>query len=304
MLKSHPGELAALATAIFWTITALAFTSAGKRIGSLAVNFWRLVVGILLITIFLVITGEHIVPTGVSQHGWFWLSLSGFLGIFLGDLFLFKAFTLTGPRVALLIMSISPPIAAFISWIFMGEVLSMSGFAGMIVTLTGIVIVVLSRKEKNINDKKKLNLNYDPRGIFFATLGAFGQASGIVMSKMGLQTVENPFVATQIRLYAGLLGFVLLITWLRRWRPVVFAPQNLKAFGTLSLGSFFGPFLGISFSLIAVKYTNPGIVQTIASLTPVLIIPFSIFLNKETVKMRDIIGAFIAVAGVSIFFLN
>ena len=33
------GEWAALLTAIFWTVTALSFESAGKRIGSLVVNW-------------------------------------------------------------------------------------------------------------------------------------------------------------------------------------------------------------------------------------------------------------------------
>jgi len=303
MLTTHPGELAALATAVFWTITALAFTTAGKRIGSLSVNFWRLVVGLSLLTLFVIISGGEIFPSNINPEGWKWLLLSGILGIFLGDLFLFKAFTLTGPRVALLIMSVSPPVAAFISWLFMGEILSFSGFAGMIVTLTGISIVVLSRKGINGNKNRRINLNYDTRGIIYAVLGAFGQASGIVLSKMGLQTVENPFVATQIRLYAGLLAFAVLITWLRRWKTVISSTRDTYAFGTLSLGAFFGPFLGISFSLIAVKYTNPGIVQTIASLTPVLIIPFSVWLNKEKVGIRDVLGAVIAVAGVTIFFL-
>jgi drug/metabolite transporter (DMT)-like permease len=304
MLKSHPGELAALATAVFWTFTALAFTSAGKRIGSLAVNFWRLIVGLALLTAYVSITGGQVVPTEADNHAWLWLSFSGFVGIFLGDLFLFKAFTLTGPRVALLIMSVSPIVAALISWLLMDDILSWSGLAGMAITLTGIVIVVLSRKEKNGSQSKKIRLNYDPRGVMFAVLGAIGQATGIVMSKVGLQTIENPFAGTQIRLYSGLLGFILLITWLRRWKPVMFSVKDKVAFGTLSVGAFFGPFLGISFSLIAVKYTNPGIVQTIASLTPVLIIPFSIFVNKEKIGIRDLLGALIAVGGVTLFFLK
>lgn len=303
MLHTHTGELAALATAVFWTFTALAFTSAGKRIGSLSVNFWRLIVGVVLLTAFVMIRGDHFFPHEADTHAWIWLSVSGFVGIFLGDLFLFKAFTLTGPRVALLIMSISPPVAALISWILLGEILTLSGFAGMVVTLTGIVLVILSRKDKNGNNQRKLSLNYDPRGVFYAFLGAIGQSTGIVMSKVGLQTLDNPFVATQIRLYAGIVGFVILITWLKRWKPVLFSVRDRRAFGTLSLGAFFGPFLGISFSLLAVQHTNPGIVQTITSITPVLIIPFSVFVNKETVGYRDIAGALIAVIGVALFFL-
>jgi len=71
----------------------------------------------------------------------------------------------------------------------------------------------------------------------------------------------------------------------------------------LIVGSIFGPFLGVSFSLMAVQHTKAGIAQTIMSLVPVLIIPPSLLINKEKPKVREIIGALIAVAGVTVFFL-
>jgi drug/metabolite transporter (DMT)-like permease len=303
MIKNHPGELAALATAFFWAITSLSFTLSAKKIGSLSVNFWRLIVGIFFISIYVVISGENVFPINISHHSWFWLSLSGVVGIFLGDLFLFKSFTITGPRISLLIMSISPIFATIISWFLLGETLSWIAILGMITTISGIFLVLISRNKLIDSKEKKITLNYDKKGVFFAFLGAIGQATGLVFSKIGLLNTSNPFVATQIRLYAGLLGFIIFITWLRRWKNILIAPKNKLAFGQLTLGSFFGPFLGISFSLIAVKYTNPGIVQTIAGITPIIIIPFSIFFNKEKVSIRDFIGAVIAVIGVSMFFL-
>jgi drug/metabolite transporter (DMT)-like permease len=124
------------------------------------------------------------------------------------------------------------------------------------------------------------------------------------MSKEGMPEGANAFAATQIRVIAGLAGFILLITVIRRWKSVFCAVKDMKAMGTLSIGAFFGPFLGISFSLIAVSYTNPGIVQTITSANPVLIIPFSIWLFKEKVSVKEVIGAFIAVAGVALFFVG
>ncbi len=38
------------------------------------------------------------------------------------------------------------------------------------------------------------------------------------------------------------------------------------------VGAFFGPFLGVSFSLVAVKFTEAGIASTIMALVPVFII--------------------------------
>lgn len=303
MFQSHIGELAALLTAVFWTFTALSFTSAGKVIGSLSVNFWRLIMGILFVALFTTFAYGSPVPIGISVESWFWLGLSGFIGVFVGDLFLFKAFTINGPRVSLLVMSLAPPMAALISWLVLGETLTLLGFVGMMVTLTGISMVILIRKRGDLEEKKSIRFRYQPKGILFAFVGAIGQASGLVMSKVGLQSSTNPFYGSQIRLFAGLFGFILLITYLRRWVPVAKSVVQVKTMGVLSIGAFFGPFLGITLSLFAVQHANPGVVQTIVSINPVLIIPFSIWLYHEKISLREAIGAVIAVIGVSLFFI-
>lgn len=303
MFQSHIGELAALLTAVFWTFTALSFTSAGKVIGSLSVNFWRLIMGILFVALFTTFAYGSPVPLGISLESWFWLGLSGFIGVFVGDLFLFKAFTINGPRVSLLVMSLAPPMAALISWLVLGETLTLLGFVGMMVTLTGISMVILIRKRGDLEEKKSIRFRYQPKGILFAFVGAIGQASGLVMSKVGLQSSTNPFYGSQIRLFAGLFGFILLITYLRRWVPVAKSVVKVKTMGVLSIGAFFGPFLGITLSLFAVQHANPGVVQTIVSINPVLIIPFSIWLYHEKISLREAIGAIVAVVGVSLFFI-
>ena len=73
---------------------------------------------------------------------------------------------------------------------------------------------------------------------------------------------------------------------------------------SISIGSFFGPFIGVSFSLIAVKYTSTGVAATLMAIVPVLLIPPSILLKKEKVTWKEITGALIAVLGVATFFLK
>jgi drug/metabolite transporter (DMT)-like permease len=70
-----------------------------------------------------------------------------------------------------------------------------------------------------------------------------------------------------------------------------------------SLATITGPFIGVSLSLMAVQYTNAGIASTIMALTPVLIILPSYLIFKQKVKVIEVIGAFISIAGVSLFFL-
>ena len=298
MIENHLGEFAALLTAIFWTITALAFESASRRIGSLSVNILRLIAGLVFLSFFSLIRRNMILPLDASLENWMWLSLSGLVGFVFGDLFLFKSFTVIGSRFSMLIMTLVPPMTALFSRIILGEHLIPIHYLGMGVTFTGISLAIFSRNGKN----EKLSLKLAPAGIMFALGGAVGQALGLVLSKFGMEDYD-PFSSTQIRVIAGIIGFSVLITLMKRWPGVRNAFSDGKGIKLLTLGAFFGPFLGVSFSLIAVKFTEAGIASTIMALVPVLIILPSVVINKEKVTSMEIAGAIISVAGVALFFI-
>jgi drug/metabolite transporter (DMT)-like permease len=297
-IQSHYGEFAALLTAFFWTVTSLAFESASNKIGSLAVNIIRLVIGFIFLSIYNVISRGVLLPFDATAYNWIWLTLSGLVGFVLGDLFLFKSYTIIGSRFSMLIMTLVPPVTAFFSWILIGEKLTSLHLAGMTLTFTGIALAIFGRNGKG----EKLSLKLAPRGIIFALGGAVGQALGLVLSKIGMAGYD-PFAATQIRVIAGMTGFALLITFMSRWGSVNKAFQNRPAIAATSLGAFFGPFLGVSFSLIAVKFTEAGIASTIMALVPVLIIGPAVVLYKQKVTVAEIIGAVISVGGVAVMFL-
>jgi uncharacterized membrane protein len=138
--------------------------------------------------------------------------------------------------------------------------------------------------------------------VFYAFLGAVGQAIGLIFSKVGLGNY-NTFAATQIRTVAGFICFALFITIRKQWGILPIAIKNKEGIKFTLLGSFFGPFIGVSLSLVAIRCTTAGIVSTITSITPIIIIPFSIFLFKEKVKLIEIFGAFVSVTGVTILLL-
>lgn len=297
-INSHLGEFAALLTAIFWTITALAFESASKRIGSVAVNILRLFIGLIFLTVFNLVRRGIAFPVDASSESWFWLIISGLVGFVFGDLFLFKSYTIIGSRFAMLIQTLVPPITAFFSWIILDEHLRPMHFLGMSLTFAGIVLAIFNRSGSD----EKFSLKLAPAGILFAFGGAVGQALGLIFSKIGVKDYD-PFAATQIRILAGIIGFSILVTILRRWKKVVSSVRDFKGMKILTIGSFFGPFMGVSFSLIAVKRTEAGIAATIMALVPVFIILPSILLYKEKVTPAEIAGAILSVTGVALFFL-
>jgi drug/metabolite transporter (DMT)-like permease len=297
-IHSHLGEFSALLVAVFWTISAIAFESASRRVGSLSVNLLRLIAGLFFLSILTFVRRGMIFPADASTENWLWLGLSGLVGFVLGDLLLFKSFTIIGSRFAMLIMTLVPPMTAFFGWIILGEHLSFLNFAGITLTLTGIAIAIFSRTGAN----EKLSLKLAPSGILYALGGALGQALGLVLSKLGLKDYD-PFQATQIRVIAGIAGFAMLVTLMKRWSGISAALKNIQGMKSLTLGAFFGPFLGVSFSLISVKFAKTGIASTIMALTPVFILLPAYFLYKQKVTLQELIGSIVSVCGVALFFI-
>jgi len=195
-------------------------------------------------------------------------------------------------------MTLAPPMAAIFGWILLHERLSLLSVAGIITTMAGIVIAMFRRDREN----RKVTVSKPLLGLLYAFGGALGQALGIVVSKYGMQQY-NPFAATQIRIIMGIIGFIVLITLAGKWRSVRTALTDRKAMIPITIGSFFGPFLGVSFSLLAIQHTSAGVASTIMALVPIFIIPPSIMLFKHKVTAREIIGTIISLGGVALFFL-
>jgi len=296
--SGHSGEFAALLTAFFWTLTALSFEKATKRVGSIPVNIIRLVIGLVFLSTFTLIKRGMLIPLDASSYNWLWLSISGLIGFTFGDLFLFKSYMIIGSRFSMLIMTLVPPITTLIGFFVLGEKLRLLHFFGMTLTFTGIAMAIFNRKEKG----EKLKLKLSGRGIVYAFGGAVGQALGLVLSKLGMGDYDA-FAATQIRIIAGIAGYVLLISLWSRWGSVIKAFYDREGIKATTTGAFFGPFLGVSFSLVAVRHTEAGIASTIMALVPVFILIPAILIYKQWVTFGEIAGAVLSVGGVALFFM-
>ena len=299
----HIGELAALATACCWTTTALAFESASVRVGSMSVNFIRLFLALLFLAAFGLCARGLPLPTDAGAGTWAWMSASGLVGFTFGDLCLFRALVLIGARLTMLLTALVPPLTALIGWAALGERLSWTGLAGMALTVGGVAYVVLERKPKAAGGPAGTDDAKSRRtGVLLALGAALGQATGLILSKHGMAGYD-PFAATEIRVIAGLAGFTAIFFAVRWWRRVAEALSNRPAMARTALGAVFGPFLGVSMSLVAVAHTAAGVAATIMAIVPVLIIAPSVWIKKEKVSARAILGAVVAVAGVGLMFL-
>lgn len=291
--QSHIGEIASLLTAICWTLSAIYFEKAGRRIGSLSVNIIRIFLGVIFLGITTYFTRGMFFPMDATAYNWFWLGISGIVGFFLGDLFLFKSYTIIGSRTSQLVMSLAPMITAIIGWFFLQEILSFQSILGIVVSITGIMIAVAG---------KKLKLNVPLQGFLYALGGAMGQAVGLILSKKGMGDYDA-VAATQIRAIVGFAAFAVLVTIMKRWRRVLFTIKDKKGMKATTIGAIFGPFIGVTLSLYAVQHTSTGIASALMALTPIFIIVPSAIMFKEKITAPQVIGAVISIIGATIFFL-
>lgn len=312
----HVGEIAALSTAVCWVASALAFETAGRRIGSLTVNLLRLAMAVVLLALWGWAVRGLAWPSDASPHAWRWLTLSGLVGFTFGDLCLFRAFVVLGSRLSTLMMSLAPPATALLGWLVLGESLAPLDLAGMALTVGGVAWAVAERQRVRPTALPPAGgagaagagaaPPLDPghrrlEGVLLGLGGALGQGGGLVLSKLGMGGYD-PFAATQVRVLAGLAGYLVLFTLLGRWGRVGAALGQRAALGFTAVGAFFGPFLGVSLSLFAVQRIETGVAASLMAITPVLILPVVVLTGRERVGPGGVLGALVAVAGVVLLF--
>jgi len=294
---AYAGQLAALGTAACWTFTALAFDAAARRIGALSLSLIRLGIAFGFLCLAAWAMRGLPLPLDASPRAWGWLAVSGIVGFTFGDFCLFRAYVEIGARLSQLMMALAPPLTAVIGWLLLGETLGGRALLGMTLTIAGIAWAVLERQSQNGGPAPRPSLS----GLAMGFGGALGQAGGLVLSKLGMGSYDA-VAATQVRVLAGILGYAVLFTALRRWRRVEEAARDRRALGLASVGAFFGPFLGVSLSLFAVRRIPAGVAASLMALTPILIIPLVVLLRRERVGLGGIAGAVVAVAGVVLLF--
>ena len=299
-IAAYTGQLAALVTSFLWAATSTFFTLAGRKVGSGVLNRTRILLAILLLFLAHLVIKQPL-PVDISTERLFWLSLSGVIGLALGDAFLFQAFVMVGPRISMLMMALAPVIAAVFAWIFLGESLSTGQITGILLTVGGVAWVVAGRDGRGgVQIGRRIYLT----GVLFGLVGATGQALGLVTAKQGLYGDFSPLSATLVRMLAAGAVLWLVATFRRQVKPTfVVLSRHRRSLRYILAGAFVGPFLGVTFSLIAVQNTEVGVASTLMALSPVILLPVSYFVFDERFGWQAVAGTLLAISGVALLFL-
>lgn len=301
----NTGLIAAFGTLLCWTAGTFAFTAASRQAEAGAMNRVRLLHATLLLSLVVVLL-YGLAPmeliTLPTPYEWFWLGLSGIIGLTIGDFFAFNAYRILGSSRTSLFSAFAPVAALLLGILMLGETINLAGIMGMMISICGILWFIRSTRRTTDEsvDRKRIS-----SGILFAIIGAVTQGLGLVCSKKGLNIIHlqgpdlSPVHASWIRIIVAMLAAYSLAVFKRN------ILAELKTMSTtmviarpLLIGTLFGPVLGVSLSLVAATQLQVGVAQTIFSLQPLTVMLAATISGKERLNASSVIAALVCVLGV------
>ena len=295
------GEFAALATAVFFGLGALAFAAAGRRVGGLAVNLVRLPMAVVLVTLVHVVVVGRLFAADLAAEQAGWLAISAVVGLVLGDLCYFHCLAVLGARLGALLMSTAPAIGTVLAMPVLGESPTAMHAGGIATTQLGTALVISARRRSD--GVAALDRGRFAFALLAGVLGALGQAVGALLSKVGMAATANapavdPLSATQFRLVVGCVGAWALIAatgGLQRVRVIL---ADARAIKLTFAGAVCGPTIGIWLSLVALRHADVGVAMALMSTTPIVLLPLARLVGREPIGWVAVAGTIVAVAGV------
>jgi drug/metabolite transporter (DMT)-like permease len=301
------GHLAALATSACWSGSSVFFTLSGRLVGAVAVNRLRLILAVLFVMITHCLLQGQLLPLDAEPFRWGWLALSGLLGYVIGDSFLFQAYVLIGPRLGMLLMSTHPVFGTILAWALLNEQLSGLELLGIALSVSGVALVVSDRQNGPASGDQaapRVDRRTYILGILCGLGAAFGQASGLLASKLGLVDGFPAISGNLIRLLAAMAAIWIITAVRREVRATVTRLRaNPRAVRYVFGGAAVGPFLGVWLSLVAVQLAPLGVASTLMALSPIFLLPVGRVLFRERIGVRAVLGTGVAIVGAAILFL-
>ncbi|QAA32642.1 DMT family transporter [Clostridium manihotivorum] len=216
-----------------------------------------------------------------------WLLKSIVLGTLnIGGFFLFlfiAAYRLPG-GIASILGSVQPIFTIFFSWIFLKEKPSKNSFIAVLMTITGVSLLLL-----------KQDATIDPIGVIAALTGSIVMALGVVLTKYWQKPREiNNMTFTAWQLFFGSL-ILIPITFLVEGR----IPQlnSTNVLGLIILG-IFNTALGYYLWFRGISKLTPTKVSFLGPVNPLTAFLLGFIFLKQTINFSQLLGVIIIIFSV------
>ncbi len=312
-MESLAGVILSLCTAACWSLSPMAFASAGRRIGPFRVNLLRIALASLvligLVVVAALIRGHRPVLPGTPQI--FWLATSGIAGMAIGDIFYYEALVRLGPRRALQLLTLSPVGAALLAWAWLHEALRASELAGISIVLGAVAYAIYVERSADAQSADAQSVESEARGepgivsvlgVGHGLLAALFAGAGAVLARQAFTTQPN---LDALAATAGRVGAAALVLWIVPLamgvaRPVAAHLADASLRRLIVFGTMTGPVVGMICYVAALKYAKAGTVSTLSSMSPIMIIPLIALRYRTRIRKRAVLAAIVSIAGVAL----
>ena len=289
----------AIAAALCWAVASLVSADITRTIGGLAFNRLRL----FFVSIMLVSYTFYF-------NTWFTINIeyltiiivSGIIGIFLGDTFLFIALQKIGPRRNNILFSLAAPFTVIINILFIGKNISLINVFGCFVVFFGVIIAIAYGDKKSSNHRWESIEGSFNIGVILAISAALCQSIGLIMMKPILDRGADPIASAAIRTVVSF--FLLSLTFFLNYE-IFNSKTNLtmKIIFQSIISGFLGMALGMSLLLIALQKADAGIVATLSSTSPIIILFLLWIITKKIPSIGAWLGTLVAIFGTGLIFI-
>ena len=289
----------AILAALCWSVASLISADVTRNIGGLVFNRLRLFfVSIILIGYTTIIDTWETISFEYLNI----ILISGIVGIFLGDTLLFMALQKIGPRRNNILFSLAAPFTVLLNIFFLKEQMSFINLLGCFVVFMGVVIAISYGSETNNNHRWEKVEGSLILGILFGILAALCQAIGLIMMKPILDTGADPIASAALRTIISC--FLLSLTFfLKSDNFVSRKPLNTSIMLKSIISGFLGMALGMSLLLIALQKADAGIVATLSSTSPIMVLFFIWIITKKIPSVGAWFGTMLAIIGTGLIFI-
>ena len=292
--------LLALLAAFSWAIASLISADISRTLGAIGFNRIRL----LIVSVMLIAYASFDNTWSTINIEFLSIILiSGIIGVFLGDTFLFLALQRIGPRRNNILFALAAPFTIILNILILKEKMNLFEFIGCIFVFMGVIIAIAFGTIKNNQHRWEKIEGSIKTGIIFGILAALGQAVGIIMMKPILNSGADPIASAAIR--TTISAILLSLTYFST-HPVFIdkSKYSLNIIFKTIISGFLGMALGMSLLLIALQKADAGIIATLSSTSPIMILFLIWIITKRIPTFGAWLGTLFAISGTAFIFIN
>lgn len=243
-----------------FSTASMVFSHFARKFNSMWMNQVKVAIALIAFSIALATTSQW---SSISWTSTTLLLLSGFAGLCIGDIFLFRAFAALGAGRTLVLYSFQPLLLGIYGFFFLGQFFTVNQTLAVVCMMICIFIFMFERN--------KLTGSWDLRNFFWAFLGICLDAFGVMLTRSSYELAPNleTFQVNVIRCVGAIIGFILINpkSYIGVTKDVIALPNRDK---TMLIGSCIaGTFLSLTLYLAALKYAHVGTLTAISITGPV-----------------------------------